>query len=154
MLCAFPNADLLLPEWCAFPDDELLLLAWCACYLMASCYYLHDRHDFPNMYDVRFLMNCFYLYDRHVLPRHGDLLLEEIVGRSLGRPHSPDARHHGYPGLFSSTAFGTHTTTLLRFPAAHNITFAERFDEVWNTSSLSSSRWPNCVVNGLFWSLI
>ena len=63
-----------------------------------------------DMYAVRFLMtSCFYLYDRHVLPRHGDLLLEEIVGRSLGRPHSPNARHHGYPGLFSSTAFGTHT---------------------------------------------
>ena len=84
-----------------------------------------------DMYDVCFLMtSCFYLYDRHVLPRHGDLLLEEIVGRSLGRPHSPDARHHGYPGLFSSTAFGTQTTTLLRFPAPHNTTFTARFDEV------------------------
>jgi hypothetical protein len=55
----------------------------------------------------------FYLYDGHVLPRHGGLLLEEIVGGALGRPHSPDARHGGYPGLFSSTAFGTRTTMFL-----------------------------------------
>lgn len=73
------------------------------------------------LYGVRYLMtSCCYLYDRHVLPRHGDLLFEEIVCRSLGRPHSPDTRHHGYPGLFSSTTFGTRTTTLLRFPAAHS----------------------------------
>ena len=97
-------------------------------------------------------MLCFYyLYDRHVLPRHGDLLLEEIVGRSLGRPYSSDARHHGYPGLFSSTALGTRTTMLLQFPVAHSTTFTARFiiqcfNEVWISSSQSSSRCPKLVV--------
>jgi hypothetical protein len=64
-----------------------------------------------------------YLYDGQVLPRHCGLLLEEVVGGALRRPHSPDARHGGYPGLLSFTAFGTRTTMFLTLPETHNTTF-------------------------------